>query len=92
MSSKIDKRREYMRDLMRKKRAEIKLAEPVAEPAIELIEPNPKTIEIQFQLIKKYKKCLVLQQTHGDFMLWITAINLVNEEFLQRTIGNLLAD
>ena len=90
MSSKIDKRREYMRDLMRKKRAEIKLAEPVAEPAIGLIEPNPKTIEIQ--LIKKYKKCLVLQQTHGDFMLWITAINLVNEEFLQRTIGNLLAD
>ena len=85
MSSKIDKRREYMRDLMRKKRAEIKLAEPVAEPAIE---PNPKTIEIQ--LIKKYKKCLILQRTHNEFMLWITAINLVNEEFIILTKPYLL--
>ena len=80
-------RKEYNKQqyLLRKARVNNKLAEPVAEPAIE---PNPKTIEIQ--LIKKYKKCLILQRTHNEFMLWITAINLVNEEFLERTIGYLL--
>ena len=64
MSCKIsDKRREYMKNLMRKRRADNKLINlPVPAIIIEpVIEPNPITFKIQ--IINKYKECLELQKT-----------------------------
>ena len=94
MNCKIsDKRREYMKNLMRKRRADNKLIQSaVIEPSIIIIEPAPEpaVITIEIQIINKYKECLEMQRTHNAFMMWITTINLVNEQFIIRATPHLL--
>ena len=69
-----DKRKEYMKNLMRKRRADKVI---IVEP----IELNPVTLEVK--IIDKYKECLLLQLTHNNFMIWLTLNNLVNIELIE---------
>ena len=94
LTNKTD-RKEYNKQqyLMRKRRADNKLIQSaVIEPSIIIIEPAPEpaVITIEIQIINKYKECLEMQRTHNDLMLWITTINLVNEQFILRATPHLL--